>query len=194
MRSTLLLSITAAISLSVPAWTTAIQVLEPPLRMTAFAVNMSNVGRGGANTVIIEIERWSTDAQRERLITAFKEKGPSGLLSALQKERRIGYMRLPNSLGYDLQYARKHPGADGGAQIIILTDRHIGFWEARDRPRTIDYPFTLLDIRLNASGEGEGKLSVATKITYSEKKGTVELENYASEPVRLQNIKTEAKR
>jgi len=116
------------------------------------------------------------------------------LLSALQRIKRVGYMRLPNTLGYDLHYARKHPGEDGGEQIIILTDRRVGFWEARDQPRTMDYPFTLIDVRVNAKGEGEGKLSVATKIAYNNKKNTVELENYASEPVRLQNVRAEKKK
>ena len=167
---------------------------EPPLRMSAVAVNMSNVGRGGANVVDIEIDRWSTEAERDDLIAAFNAKGPDALLSKLQGTKRVGYMRLPNTLGYDLHYARKHPGEDGGEQIVIATDRRVGFWEARNQPRTIDYPFTLIDIRLTAGGEGEGKMSVATKISYNKKKHAVELENYASEPVRLTTIKVEAKK
>ena len=167
---------------------------EPPLRMSAVAVNMSNVGRGGANVVDIEIDRWSTEAERDDLIAAFNAKGPDALLSKLQGVKRVGYMRLPNTLGYDLHYARKHPGDDGSEQIVIATDRRIGFWEARNQPRTIDYPFTLIDIRLTAGGEGEGKISVATKISYNKKKHAVELENYASEPVRLTTVKVEAKK
>jgi len=167
---------------------------EPPLRMSAVAVNMSNVGRGGANVVDIEIDRWSTEAERDDLIAAFNAKGPDALLSKLQGTKRVGYMRLPNTLGYDLHYARKHPGEDGGEQIVIATDRRVGFWEARNQPRTIDYPFTLIDIRLTSAGEGEGKMSVATKISYNKKKHAVELENYASEPVRLTTIKVEAKK
>ena len=167
---------------------------EPPLRMSAVAVNMSNVGRGGANVVDIEIDRWSTEAERDELIAAFNAKGPDALLSKLQGTKRVGYMRLPNTLGYDLHYARKHPGEDGGEQIVIATDRRVGFWEARNQPRTIDYPFTLIDIRLTAGGEGEGKMSVATKISYNKKKHAVELENYASEPVRLTTVKVEPKK
>jgi hypothetical protein len=167
---------------------------EPPLRMSAVAVNMSNVGRGGANVVDIEIDRWSTEAERDDLIAAFNAKGPDALLSKLQGTKRVGYMRLPNTLGYDLHYARKHPGEDGGEQIVIATDRRVGFWEARNQPRTIDYPFTLIDIRLTAGGEGEGKMSVATKISYNKKKHAVELENYASEPVRLTTVKVEPKK
>ena len=155
---------------------------------------MSNVGPAAANTVDIEVDSWSPEAERDRLITAFNGKGPDAMLSELQKTKRVGFMRLPNTLGYDLHYARKHPGEDGGEQLVILTDRRIGFWEARNQPRSIDYPFTLIDIRLKPNGEGEGKMSVATKISYNKKKHAVELENYASEPVRLQNVKVEAKK
>lgn len=195
MRLIFAFTLVAAATLATgSAGTLVAAVPDPPLRMTAFAVNMSTVGRGGSNVVEIEIDRWSTDAERDSLITAFNTKGPDKLLSTLQDMKRIGFMRLPNSLGYDLHYARKHPGEDGGEQIVIATDRRIGFWEARNQPRTIDYPFTLVDIRLKPDGEGEGKMSVATKISFNKKKNAVELENYASEPVRLTTVKAEAKK
>ena len=72
---------------------------------------------------------------------------------------------------------------------MIATDRYIGFWEASNRPRTIDYPFTLIEIHLNKALEGDGKMAVATQIMFDKKKNTVELEHYASEPVRLNNVK-----
>jgi hypothetical protein len=169
-------------------------VLDAPLRMSAFAVNMSNISTGSANTVEIVIDRWSTDEEREQLITTFLEKGPDKLLSALQKLKRVGFIRLPTTLGYDLQYARRNGLPEGGTQIVIATDRRIGFHEARSQPRSIDYPFTLIDIRLKPNGEGEGKMSIATKISYDKAKHTVELENYASEPVRLQAVKAEVKK
>jgi hypothetical protein len=165
------------------------QELAAPVRLTAFAVNMSNIATGGANVVDIQIERWSTEDERQKLITTFLEKGPEKLLDALQDMKRIGYIRLPNTLGYDLHFARQTPLDEGGQRIIIATDRRIGFWEARNQPRTMDYPFTLIEIRLKPDGTGEGKLSVATKITMNKKTKTVELENYSSEPVRLQNVK-----
>lgn len=172
----------------------AAQTAGTPVRIRAWAVNMSNIGTGANAMVQIDIDRWSTDAEREQLMTTFVEKGPDALLDALQHMKRVGFIRLPTSLGYDLRYARRNPLPEGGEQIIILTDRRIGFWEARNRPRTIDYPFTLIEVRVNKDGQGEGKLAIATKITYDEHNKTVELENYSSEPVRLQQVKLEPKR
>ena len=83
---------------------------------------------------------------------------------------------------------REVPGEDGGRRIIIATDRRIGFEEASQQARTLDYPFTLIEMRLNKDSEGEGKMSVATKVSLSKDKQQLELENYGSEPVRLNNI------
>ena len=157
---------------------------------TAFAVNMSNIATGSNSVVDITIERWSTDAERDTLIGAFREKKQDGLLRALQKIKpRAGFIRLPTTIGYDLQYARQHAGDEGGRRIVIATDRYIGFAEARNQPRTIDYPFTLIEMRLNNADEGEGKLAVATKISWDKKKNVLEIENYSNEPVRLNNVR-----
>lgn len=163
-------------------------------RYTAFAVNMdsSAVARPGAGTVELVVERWSTDAERDRLLKALVEKGPEKLLDTLQSLPRAGYIRTPNSIGYDLHYARKEPMEEGGERVVIATDRYISFWEAKNRPRTIDYPFTVIDMRINRDGVGEGKMSLATKITVGKDEKQIELENYGTQPVLLQNIKREA--
>lgn len=162
--------------------------LDLPLRLTANAVNMSNIGTGQTATVDITINRWSADVERERLITVLLEKGPEQLLSALQDKRSVGRISTPGSIGYDLRYARESAFGDGGAKIVALTDRPIGGWEAINRPRVYDYPFTLIQIQIDSHGSGEGKLSVATKISYDKKERAIELETYASEPVRLENV------
>jgi len=83
------------------------------------------------------------------------------------------------------------PGKDGGQQITLITDRRIGFWEASRQPRSIDYPFTVIDLRLNGDGEGEGKMSLATKIIADKNSNTIVLENYDLTPVQLTNVKRE---
>ena len=67
----------------------------------------------------------------------------------------------------------------------------MSFAEVRNQPRSVDYPFTLIEIHLNKDGEGEGKLAYATKISFDKKKNAIELENYSSEPVRLTTVKIE---
>jgi len=174
--------------------------LDLPLRLSAFAVNMSTVATGSTAVMDIRIKRWSTAAEREKLVTTAVEKGPDALLRALQKMPDHGRISIPGwtgpdphnaRLGWVLHYAYNTPGEDGGQRIGIATDRYIGMWEARNQPRTIDYPFTLIEIRLGKDGKGVGKMAVATKIEFDKKKKQMVLENYASEPVRLNEVKVE---
>jgi len=171
----------------------AAQTSGSPERFTAMAVNMSNVGRTGATTVDIVVNRWSTDKERDRLLSVLMEKGPDKLLDTLRDMPRVGYFRTPNSIGYDLHYARRTPLPDGGERVVIATDRRIGFWEAANQPRSIDYPFTMIELHINADGEGECKISLATKIMADKESKTVVLEDYANQPVLLQSVKRERK-
>jgi len=120
------------------------------------------------------------------LLKTLQTKGPEALLAALQKMPVAGRIRTPDRIGYDLRYARQSPLDDGGRQIVVATDRPIGFWEARNAGRTLEYPFTLAEIHLNSEGKGEGKLSIATKIT--SRGNTLVLENYAIQPVQLNEV------
>lgn len=172
------------------------------LQITAFAINMSNIATGSNATVDITVDRWSTPEERENLIVTMLEKGPDALLKALQKAPVKGRFRIPGlqgrdphnlRLGHDLRYAWQVPLDEGGRRIVIATDRYIGFQEARNNPRTMDYPFTFIEIRVNRNGEGEGKMAVATKINFDKKTKTIELENYSSEPVRLNALKVKTK-
>ena len=190
MKKTLsLLSLTLAAVLGIAA--AAAQTHGGREKFTAFAVNLDGtaIAPTGAGVVEILVERYSTDAERNRLLEALMEKGPEKMLDTLQSLPRVGYIRTPNSIGYDLHYARKAPLPEGGERVTLATDRYIGFWEAANRPRTIDYPFTVIELRLNPDGVGEGKLSIATKVTMDKDKKQIELENYGTQPVLLNNVR-----
>jgi len=175
--------------------------LPLPLKMTAWAINMSNTATGANGIVEIRVTKWSTAEERQALIGVFLDKGQDGLLRALEKVDAHGRIRLPGamgpgrasgqaSLGNDLRYAWHSKLPDGGDRIVIGTDRIISFREQANQPRTVDYPFTFIQIHLpKGGGEGEGKLAYATKLSFDKKKNAVEMENYGTEPVRLNQIK-----
>ena len=164
-----------------------------PERYVATAVNMGQPGPTGPWTVEMVVNRWATDRERDMLMQVLLSKGPQELLKALQDMPRAGYIRTPDSIGYDLKYARKMPLEDGGEQVFLATDRYIGFWEAVNRPRTFDYPFTYVELRVGPDGKGEGKMSIFTKIDLDKKRNQIVLENYGTAPVLLQNVRKESK-
>ena len=159
-----------------------------PEHFTAMAVNM-NAGRSGV--VEIGVDRWSSDADRDKLLNIVMTQGPEKLLDALQDMPRMGYLRTPDSIGVDIHFARRLRGEDGGERVVLVTDRRIGFCEAANRPRSIDYPFTVIELRLNNDGEGEGKISIATKIIADQENKIITLENYDAQPVMLTQVRRE---
>jgi len=164
------------------------QTMGSPEKYRANAVNM-DTGREGP--IEITVDRWSTDAERDKLMSTMLNKGPDQLLETLQDMRRVGYFNTPGNLRWELHFARKVPQPDGGERVVLLTDRRISFWEAANRPRSIDYPFTLIELRLNTDGEGEGKLSLATKIIPDKEANIVTLEDYGTQPVMLKLVRRE---
>ena len=160
-----------------------------PETFTAFAVNMSGVGRSRAGTVDFTVERWSTDAERDKLRDTLIERGPDKLMDVLQDIKpRTGYIRGPNTVGWDLYFARQFVNEDGSRRVILATNRRMGFGELSRGDRSTDYEFTLIEMRFPPNGKGQGKWAPAVKISYNKDTRTVELENYAQEPIRLNEI------
>lgn len=164
---------------------------KPIARYRAFAVNP--LGGRGANAGVVQIavERWSTDQEREALITILKEKGSTALLNALTKLPPVGYIKMPNTLGWDLYYARETDLPDGGKRVLLATNRPLRFGEVTRQTRSVDYDFTLVEMRFDKSGKGEGKIETAAKIWYNAKTHQIEIENYNAMPVQLVNIAEE---
>jgi hypothetical protein len=50
-----------------------------------------------------------------------------------------------------------------------------------------------MEIRVDKDGKGQGKMAVATKIDFDKEKKVVQIENYGSEPVRLNEVRVKVK-
>src|SRR4029453_19466805 len=68
-----------------------------PERFTANAVSTSPEYGTGQRIVEITVDRWSPNAERQRLVTALQTKGPDELLKQLQKNKPVGPIRTPDS-------------------------------------------------------------------------------------------------
>jgi hypothetical protein len=169
--------------------------VKDPIRFEAFAVQMN---AGASGVIEIAIERWSTDEERQTLVglagtATDKSGGQNTLLNALQKVTpRVGFIRTPNSLGWDLRYAKEFHLPDGTRQIVLATDKPVSFAAAYADSESLDYPFGLVEMQFpKDSNKGEGKLLSRTAL--STKNGRLELELYGSEATRLTTITEKTK-
>jgi hypothetical protein len=159
-----------------------------PEEFTAFAVSMGAYSGSGTAQLIMTVNQWATQAERDAFFVTLKEKGAEALLEQLRRSKRVGSLRTPSTVGWDIRLALEEPGKDGGRRVMLLTDRPIGFSEATNRPITIDYPFTVIDMQIPPKGFGQGSLVIAAKIIPAGK--TVIIENFDTQPVQLNRIET----
>ena len=99
-----------------------------------------------------------------------------------------GNFRAPGQLGWDIRFARHYATEEGGERVVLAIDRPIGFLESANQPRSINYPFTIIEMQLNRLGEGEGRMSLATKVIL-DKKNMITLKNFELQPVLLTEVK-----
>lgn len=159
---------------------------KPIETISAFGVNME---RGGSSAITIAIDRWSTDEERQMLLETLKEKGQDGLISTLFKMPQVGYIRLPNTRGYDLKYARSTQMPDGSRRVVVASDRNLLFREVMNSTRSQDYNFALAEIRFPAGGgKGEGKLIPAAEIAIDKETNQIAIESYSAQPTRLMSV------
>jgi hypothetical protein len=162
---------------------------------TAFAMTLS--GPGGATQAEWVIDRWSTPEERTELLNILIEKGQDELVKALQKKKQLGFFRFPSLRtpfpSVALYYAHKEV-ADGKENIIIVTDRPIGFREALNQTWSQDYDISIISYEMpsdEAGGKkekGKGQLLVGVKMGFDKDKKQLTVERYAQDPVRLTNI------
>jgi hypothetical protein len=120
--------------------------------------------------------------------------GPeAALAAAVGNTPSLGTLWSSETTGYSIHYASKATGADGGDVITLVTDRRLGSSNTLWRPvggQPSPYDFSVIELHVNARGEGEGKASISGKVVVDGK--TIALENYGALPVVLRNVKRAA--
>ena len=146
---------------------------------------------GGAVPLRVAIDRWTTDAENDRLLQILMTQGAKAFGQALRDVRPTGYVRTLDSLGWDLRYARETRGKDGGRHIMIITDRPIGFAESWYAGRSLEYEFTVIELQVNDEGRGDGHMSIATKLIPDKVNKLLIIENFDTQRIRLNQVRVE---
>jgi len=118
----------------------------------------------------------------------------AAVIAALERAPTIGYVWLNDSnIGYAIRYAYRTPMPDGGERIILASNRRLGdtgtSWKPVAAASATDYDFTIIELRLDSKGSGEGKASINTKVVVDADAKTIALENYAAAPAVLKNVR-----
>lgn len=136
----------------------------------------------------ITVDRWTTDEERDKLFDALTQ-GSDKMLTALQNLPRVGTFKAQGAgVPYELHFARHTPSSDGSEHMTLITDRNIDFNQVANFPDAVDFRFTVMELQIGKDGKGNGRMSVATKISLDKANNTIVLENYSDHPILLQGL------
>jgi hypothetical protein len=214
----------------------AVSVAASPGSIASYTATSANVS-GAPDEIRIELLRWSTDAERDKLMDAWNLKtgnanngggagrggagrgGPArggsarggrgggegeaaantaaapspeaALATALQQATTVGYLWSREVAGYAIRYAGKIATAGGSERIVLITQRRLGAVNDLWRPAGADplpYDFSIIELRVNANGDGEGKASLNGRVAPDASLKIVALENYDALPVVFSHV------
>ena len=160
---------------------------DVPEQYSATAFSTSG-GTSGKNVgVNIYINSYTTDIEVKNYLSILKSEGQDGLEKAFDKTKERGRLAVTGSTGNDISFIRSR-NAETKRIIRMASNRMISFAELYNSPRSRDYKFTIVDLRLDADGNGEGNIFYAVKLKFN-KQGALEIEHYGQSPIRLANVR-----
>jgi hypothetical protein len=136
-------------------------------------------------------------ADTEKYLTTLKTNGQNALLEGIRNED-LGTLMVGAQLGRTLNVVRERT-IDGKRKIYVLFERWTEFAEQRGGYRSLDYPFGYVELTIDPrTGSGEGKYFAAAKVRMKKNSDSgvyqVEVEDYATFPAKLVQVKSEGKR
>ena len=168
-----------------------------PDTYTATTANMDPEGVG----LRINVLQWSGAEDRRAVLDVLTDPehatNDQDELDALMELPTRGYVWPDGSaLGYSIKYAHRETTADGGERVTFVTGRRIGKfarepWAPAGTPDEAQRPFTVIELRLDANGDGAGTMSPAADVAFDEAEQAVALVNYDAAPTLLADAQRE---
>ena len=164
----------ALLTAAVAAASTAVLSAETARSVAQYSFVVANAPKDAFASdarLRVRLMRWSTDDERQQVMTALGE--PSKLLSALPNVDVVGYLQWPGGLEHSVRYARQTARPDGGADIVMVVERPLWLWWDPTAKWAADQQFTVVQMRVNKDGTGEGRIATGDGFTRDKDSGLV---------------------
>ena len=108
--------------------------------------------------------------------------------AAVKAAPTIGFIWGGGSTGYSIKYAWQSASSEAVRRVVLVTDRRIGaaqpVWPALSVTDG-DLEFTVIEMRVDARGNGEAKTSIVTGVIVDADARTLALDSFAAAPAQL---------
>ena len=158
---------------------------EAPDRYRAVTVQSKSARLNPAVQLDILVERYTSDSERMEYFQLLKEKGPEALLRTLGKVN-VGRISAPGNVGVAVAAARIRE-TEGGKRVRLVTTRPVSFLQARRGEMADQFPYTVMDLYLDANGKGNGSVLSALKVVFDDD-GQLQIQGVGGDPVDIINV------
>jgi hypothetical protein len=168
------------------------KLVEGPETFTANA-QVKGPGGAAATTIRIQIDRYTPDFDRKSVEGALKGGGYPAFLTALRKAPSVGTVGIGDQQ-FAIRYARQQPAAKDGRTIVLVTEKPVFFvgGGATDAKPRAGYEVAVLRFEVDSIGLGAGSMAAAARVK-PDGEGGVQLDDYASEPIKLVTVRKATK-
>jgi hypothetical protein len=155
---------------------------------TGTIVNMS--GRSVSTGFTLTIENKTSDEEALRLLNVLASEGQDGFLKSVSKNN-LGFIAATGQTRRDLLVVRDSQ-VNGQRRVIAAFERWVGFYEARGGYRSLDHPFSIIEIFFDEKGKGSGTFiglaQVKLELDKKTEKYRLELESFGSFPAKVMGV------
>jgi len=153
---------------------------------TGTAVAIGGALGGASRGFTLEITSYTPPEEVQQDLETLRTQGQDGLYKAIEK-KKLGNFAFTGDVGRDVNFVTQ-TDMEEGRKITILFERWLKFFELRRGTRSVDYPFTYVELFMEGR-KGEGSLIGAAKV-YLDKKhpSTLDVENFGTYPARLMGV------
>jgi len=144
--------------------------------------------RTTTNTFTMTLNRQTSGEDAQRLLTALQSGGQDDLRRQLNG-REVGRFSIGGRVGLPIEAAVIDHVGDR-TRIRAVLERWQGFGELWRGGRSVDYPFSYVELYVDRAGRGEGTFIAAAQIRWRNNHGQnqVEIEDFGTFPGRLMGV------
>jgi hypothetical protein len=151
------------------------------------AVQARTEDGAAATRIVIQIDRYTLDADRKTMTDALAHGGYGAFVQAVRNAPAAGHIEIGTSK-FIVRWAREQP-AGKGRTISLVTEApvyFIGGGAVDAKPREA-FQLAVVQLTIDDLGMGTGTMAAAAKVK-PDGKGGVVIEDYAAEPIKLTSV------
>lgn len=161
-------------------------------RYRAILMDVGNVlPRTSAERLNLWVDRLTPDDEIARLAALQRDSRQEALRDELF-DQEVGRVQVGQGLSYPIAAALAFEGRDELRHLVLVIARPISVGEIFTASRSLDYPFSVIELDLDDAGEGSGELNVAARVSLNAD-GRVVVDDLAVRPLRIRDVQPVAR-